>query len=181
MTDDAISEIFALFERFGGLGYGEHVSQLSHMLQSAHFAREAGEGDAMIAAALLHDVGQFINDAGEAAGRNGVDARHEVLGAAYLARAFPPEITEAVRLHVDAKRYLCVAEPGYEDSLSAASKLSLKLQGGPFTADEAAAFREQPYAEEAIRLRRYDDLGKQPDLAVMPLGDYRRLLANLIR
>lgn len=181
MAHDVIAEIFALFQAYGDRAYGEQVTQLTHMLQSAHFARARGEDEAMIAAALLHDVGQFINGAGEAAERQGVDARHEVLGATYLARYFPPEVTEPVRLHVDAKRYLCAVESGYRESLSDASRLSLRLQGGTFTPGEAAAFGRQPFAEAAVRLRRYDDLGKQRGLAVAPLDDYRALLAGLLR
>jgi len=181
MADDVIGEIFALFQSYGELSYGEQVTQRAHMLQCAHFARANGEGEAMVAAALLHDVGQFINDAGAAAEREGMDARHEVLGSTYLEQSFPAEITEPVRMHVDAKRYLCAVEPGYRDSLSDASKLSLGLQGGVFTPDEAGAFRRRPFFEEAIRLRRYDDLGKQRGLAVAPLEDYRALLGRLLR
>lgn len=176
---DIIDEIFSLFAQYGDRGYGEDVNQREHALQAAHFAREAGEPDTMIAAALLHDVGQFLNEAGDAAEREGRDARHEMGGATLLERHFPPAVVLPVRLHVAAKRYLCAIDPAYHDGLSAASRLSLKLQGGPFTADEAADFARLPQAEEAVRLRRYDDLGKRRDLPVPGLEDYRALLESV--
>lgn len=176
---DIVDEIFSLFARYGDRGYGEDVNQREHALQAAHFAREAGEPDTMIAAALLHDVGQFLNEAGEAAEREGRDARHEMGGAAMLERYFPASVVMPVRLHVAAKRYLCAIDPAYHDGLSAASKLSLRLQGGPFTPDEAAEFSRLPQADEAVRLRRYDDLGKQRDFAVPELESYRALLESV--
>lgn len=175
-----IDEIFGLFDRFGDRDYGEAITQRDHALQAAHFAREDGASDTLIAAALLHDIGQFLDNAGEAAETEGRDARHEVNGGAWLARHFPIEVVEPVRMHVAAKRYLCAVEPGYGDALSAASLLSLRLQGGSFSPDETAAFAAQPFAAEAIRLRRYDDLGKQRDLAIAPLESYRALLEKLI-
>lgn len=176
---DIVDEIFALFARYGDRGYGEDVNQREHALQAAQFAREAREGDAMIAAALLHDVGQFLNEAGEAAEHEGRDARHEVGGAAMLERHFPPSVVLPIRLHVAAKRYLCAIDPAYHDGLSAASKLSLRLQGGPFTAEEATKFANLPQANEAVRLRRYDDLGKQRELSVPALESYRALLESV--
>jgi phosphonate degradation associated HDIG domain protein len=176
---DIIDEIFALFAKYGERGYGEDVNQREHALQAAHFAREAGEPDTLVAAALLHDVGQFLNEAGEVAERDGRDARHEVNGADLLARYFPELVVAPIRLHVAAKRYLCAVDPAYHDDLSAASRLSLRLQGGPFEAQEAADFSRLPYADEALRLRRYDDLGKQRDLAVVPLEEHRSLLESV--
>jgi phosphonate degradation associated HDIG domain protein len=173
---DIVDEIFGLFGLYGERGYGEDVNQREHALQAAHFARQAGEPDTMIAAALLHDVGQFLGGAGDAAERERRDARHEVGGAAMLERHFPPAVVAPIRLHVAAKRYLCAIDPAYHDGLSQASRLSLSLQGGPFSTDEAAAFIGLPYAGEAVRLRRYDDLGKQRDFPVEELESYRPLL-----
>lgn len=181
MQADMVEAIFTLFERFGDAHYGEHASQRAHALQCAELARQAGCGPEMIAAALLHDVGQFMDDAGNAAEYRGIDGRHEVNGAAFLARAFPPEVTEPVRLHVDAKRYLCAAEPGYQEALSGASALSLKLQGGPMDPAEMLAFEQGPFFADAVLLRRFDDQGKRPDWVVPGLGHYRTLLESLIR
>jgi phosphonate degradation associated HDIG domain protein len=181
MTTQIIEEIFVLFRESGSLSYGEDVSQMAHILQCGHLARIDGASDTMIAAALLHDVGQFLNDAGNAAERKGIDARHEVTGAAYLAPWFPEAVTEPVRLHVEAKRYLCAVEPGYVEALSRASALSLRLQGGPHDVQERADFLALPTAQDAIRLRRYDDQGKRPDWAVPDLESYRPLLESLLR
>ena len=176
---DIIDTIFSLFAKYGGRDYGEDINQREHALQAAHFAREAGEPATLIAAALLHDIGQFLNEAGEAAERDGRDARHEIGGADLLARYFPGSVVEPIRLHVAAKRYLCAIDPAYHDGLSAASRLSLRFQGGPFLPHETEAFERQPYAAEAVRLRRYDDLGKQRDLTIPGLETYRTLLASV--
>jgi phosphonate degradation associated HDIG domain protein len=181
MTTQIIDDIFALFRGSGSLSYGEDVSQMAHILQCGHLARIDGAPDALVAAALLHDVGQFLNDAGHAAEQKGIDARHEVTGAAYLAPFFPEAVTEPVRLHVEAKRYLCAVEPGYVEALSRASALSLRLQGGPHDAQEMTDFLALPAAKDAIRLRRYDDQGKRRDWDVPNLESYRPLLESLLR
>jgi phosphonate degradation associated HDIG domain protein len=174
-----IDDIFSLFAKYGDRGYGEDVNQREHALQAAHFACEAGEPDTLIAAALLHDVGQFLDDAGEVAGREGRDARHEIGGADLLAHHFPAAVVEPIRLHVAAKRYLCAIDPAYHDGLSTASRLSLRIQGGPFQPHVAEDFMHIPHAALAVRLRRYDDLGKQRDLAVQGLEAYRALLESV--
>jgi phosphonate degradation associated HDIG domain protein len=176
---EMIDQVKELFDRFGAERYGEDASQLSHALQCAQLARHDGAADTLIAAALLHDVGQFIDDAGHAAEKLNLDARHEETGAAFLRTWFPEAVTEPVRLHVDAKRYLCSAEAGYAERLSGASLLSLNLQGGPMSPEEAERFLALPYAEGAIRLRRYDDGGKMPDVALPGLASYFPLLERV--
>lgn len=178
--DGVIEEIYNIFNLFGSMRYGEEVSQREHALQAAALARADGASGPLVAAALLHDIGQFMDDAGNAAEQRGIDARHEQSGAAFLARWFAPAVTEPVRLHVDAKRYLCRAEPGYEAGLSGASRLSLRLQGGAMDAAEAARFAAGPFAADALRLRRYDDGGKRRDWLVPGLDDYRPLLEALL-
>lgn len=180
-TTGIIDTVFATFRQFGSLSYGEEVSQMEHLLQCAWLASADGASGALIVAALLHDIGQFIEDAGNAAERLGVDAGHEITGAAFLAPYFPATITEPVRLHVEAKRYLCAVEPGYLETLSRASLLSLRLQGGAYTADEMQRFLAHPAAADAIRLRRYDDMAKVPGRDVPGLESYRPLLESLLR
>jgi len=63
-------------------------------------------------------------------------------------------------MHVEAKRYLCAIEPEYLKLLSMASIWSLKLQGGPFTATESNEFNRRPFADEAAKLRRWDESAK---------------------
>jgi len=174
-----IDQIRAMFDRFGAEHYGEHTSQLAHALQCAWLASQDGCPDSLVVAALLHDIGQFIDQAGAAAETLNMDGQHEISGAALLSQWFPPTVTEPVRLHVDAKRYLCAVEPGYAEGLSGASRLSLRLQGGPMSAVEARAFERQAFFEDAVRLRRYDDAGKQRDLDVPGLETYVPMLEAL--
>jgi len=165
---------------YGALHYGEAITQYAHAVQCARLAQEHGCAPAMIAAALLHDVGQFIDDAGNKAEQDGSDGLHEATGAAFLGADFGPEVTEPVRLHVAAKRYLCAVEQGYRAGLSAASELSLQLQGGPLAGDAIGAFESEPFFTDALLLRRFDDASKRTDWAVPPLETYRPLLAALL-
>lgn len=174
-----VDSIFALFDRLGGAHYGEAVTQLEHALQCAHHARSAGDPDALVAAALLHDIGHLLQKQGEDAADRGVDARHERIGAAWLAQGFGAQLAEPVRLHVEAKRYLAAREPGYLEALSSASSQSLALQGGPMSEAEADAFTATPGFETSVRLRRYDELGKVEDVEIAPLADYREMLVTL--
>lgn len=180
MTTSVIDTIFELFDCYGNDRYGEDTTQLSHALQCAALAREHGCPETLVAAALLHDIGQFVENAGLMAERRGLDARHEYLGSQLLAEAFPAAITEPIRLHVAAKRYLCAADPAYAGKLSAASQLSLRLQGGAMSAEERATFEDEPYFADALTLRRFDDAGKAADLEDVDLASYRPLLEALL-
>lgn len=180
MTSSVIDLIFALFDRHGNDRYGEDTTQLSHALQCATLARAQKCTDALIAAALLHDVGQFVEDAGLMAERSGIDARHEDLGYRLLSTAFPAAVTDPIRLHVAAKRYLCAVDPDYVAQLSAASQLSLRLQGAAMSGRERLAFEREPFFADAVMLRRFDDAGKAPDLEDAELQSYRPLLETLL-
>ena len=154
-------EIMALYRRRGTATYGEGVTQNEHALQAALLAEQSGAEPALIAAALLHDIGHLLHDLPEDIAEQGVDTQHEALGSVWLSQHFGPEVTEPVRLHVAAKRYLCTVEPTYFNALSHASKLSLRLQGGPMSKEEAAAFSALPFAHDAVQVRRWDDEAKQ--------------------
>jgi gamma-butyrobetaine dioxygenase len=160
---------------------GEPVTQASHMLQAAALAQASGAPPALVAAALLHDVGHFT---GLSAGHElmrGRDNQHGAAGADWLAQWFGPEVTDPVRLHVAAKRYLCAVEPGYLAALSPASAYTLGVQGGPMDADERAVFEAHPQACAALRLRRWDDAAKDPAATPPAFGYYRSLLRRLLR
>lgn len=170
-----LDQLTSLLEASGTRQYGgESVSQLEHALQSAWLAEQAGEPDELVVASLLHDVGHLV--APRPQGENEPDAAkddvHQYLAIPFLRGVFPDSVLEPIRLHVDAKRYLCHTEPGYWACLSDVSKHSLELQGGVFDAQQAAAFIAQPFAPEAVRLRRYDDLAKTPGLEVPDLDYY---------
>jgi phosphonate degradation associated HDIG domain protein len=177
-----IDEIFAVFREQGAGAYlGEPVSMTEHMLQSAYAAERDGAPPKLVAAALLHDYGHFIHDYEEDAAEHGIDTQHEEVGHAFLSEHFGPEIAEPIRMHVAAKRYLCATDPSYMDELSPASIHSLELQGGPYSAEEVAQFESSPYAEDAVRLRRYDDIGKVAGLETPDLEHYRPVLEAALR
>ena len=158
----SIDDIEALYYDVGGRLYGgECVSQLEHALQAAHAAERSGAGDALVTAVLLHDIGHLIEPAPirHPSERPG-DDRHQERAAAMLEALFGAAIVEPVRLHVDAKRWLCAVDVQYRSRLSAASVRSLYLQGGAFDAREAEAFEELPYARDAVLLRHWDDAAK---------------------
>ena len=175
-----IDEIFPLYAARGSAAYfGEAVSMTEHGLQAAHFARLEGAREAVIAAALLHDIGHLIASVPDEIADWTVDAHHEVTGARWLSKWFGAEVAEPVRLHVRAKRYLCAVDPTYFAQLSPASVLTLKLQGGPMPADEVASFEAEPGYRDALVVRRCDDRGKVAGLATRRLEDYRGLLRSL--
>lgn len=177
MADDIVAGLAALLEGKGQRRYGlSGVNQLQHALQAALQAEQAGCAPSLIAAALLHDIGHMVHGLGDDPAADGVDDRHESLGHAYLARYFGPEVSEPVRLHVAAKRYLCGTEPDYFGRLAPDSVRSLALQGGPMSAEEVAAFRALPYAEDAVRLRRFDEGAKVKALDTPPVAHFAAYL-----
>ena len=164
--------IFAIFAKRGHDAYfGESVSQLEHALQAARLAEQARASPALVVAALLHDIGHLLHDLPEDIAERGIDGHHEYAGTSWLARHFGPEITEPVRLHVDAKRYLC-RDDEYLRHLSASSLQSLVLQGGALNDADASRFEANPWSAAAISLRRWDDQSKVPGLGVPDLEHY---------
>lgn len=187
MSTVALRELRELFEGPGGADYlGEAVSVAVHMLQAGALAEDDGAPPHVVAAALLHDVGHLrAEDGGDGHSGTtlmaGADTRHGDSGADWLAGWFDPEVTDLVRLHVHAKRYLCAVEPGYTESLSPASRYTLGLQGGPMDPAEIAAFRSSGRAPDAVRVRRFDDLAKDPDRQTPGFTHFEPLLGSLLR
>lgn len=175
-------EILALYAARGAQSYfGEDVNMSEHGLQAAHFAAAEGAPEPLVIASLLHDIGHLSENAPADIHEWKQDAHHERSGARYLAQRFGPAVSEPVRLHVPAKRYLCATDPEYFGRLSEASVITLKLQGGPMSAAEIAAFEAQPHWRDAVRLRRWDDMGKVPRLAVADFEHYRAAIDRLAR
>jgi phosphonate degradation associated HDIG domain protein len=169
----SLADIETLFARHGAAQYsGEPVTQLEHALQTAHFAEQSGASDALVTSCLLHDLGHLLNEQGETPTLRGIDDTHQYFALPFLRGLFPDAVLDAIKLHVDAKRYLCQVDAGYHERLSADSKRSLALQGGVFSAAAAAAFLAQPGAPDAVRLRQWDDRAKQADLATPPLAHF---------
>jgi phosphonate degradation associated HDIG domain protein len=175
----SVDEILELYEHRGARSYGsEAVSQTEHALQCAMLAAEAGASAELIAASFLHDVGHLIADLPHVLERESDDV-HQYLPIPFLRGSFADAVLEPIRLHVDAKRYLCKVEHGYWDALSPASKHSLELQGGSFDAIAADRFLSRPFAWDAIRLRRWDDFAKVAGRATPSLREFEPLLRSL--
>lgn len=170
-------DIFEIFATRGAAAYfGESVSTTDHCLQTAYFAQLEQAPAPLVVAALLHDIGHLVVDVPDELENWLEDARHEETGSAWLARRFGPAISEPVRLHVPAKRYLCATQQSYFKRLSPASVKTLELQGGPMSAAEAARFETEPFFREAIRVRHWDDSGKVAGMVIPDLSSYRALL-----
>ncbi len=181
-VEEALSSIGRTFVSAEGMAYlGEQVTMIQHQLQAAALAR--GNGDAMVAAALLHDIGHMLGRDGDAtqAFVDDRDAHHDSTGAQWLARWFGPDVTEPVRLHVAAKRYLVATEPGYAAKLSAASVHTLRLQGGPMSIPEVEEFEALEFSPEAVTVRRFDEAAKDPNHDAPGFDTYRDLLARTHR
>ena len=170
-----------IFERRGAESYlGEPVTMSEHMLQGATFAEREGAPDELVAAALLHDIGHYTSEFGPYSPEDTHDNLHDEAGAKVLEAFFPPVVTECVRLHVAAKRYLCATDASYYGKLSEASKHTLSLQGGPMNEQEVAEFRQNPFHAQAVRVRLWDEAGKVPGMATPPFRHYAPLLQAVV-
>jgi phosphonate degradation associated HDIG domain protein len=173
-------EILAIFKKRGSNAYfGESVSMTEHALQAAYFAQAAHAAPPLIVAALLHDIGHLIDEVPNDILDWTTDAHHEQVGQLWLARRFPLEVSEPVRLHVLAKRYLLATDADYFSKLSPASVITLRLQGGPMAAHEVAHFETERFHRDAVRVRQWDDQGKAVGLRTPGLNDYRALIEEL--
>ena len=180
-AETIVAFLAEIIGRRGAESYlGEDVTMAEHMLQAACLAEEAGADDALIAAALLHDIGHYTGEFPEDALEQGIDNRHDRAGAAVIQPFFPARVTDCVRHHVAAKRYLCATDPGYRDRLSPASIHSLNLQGGPMGEAEVTAFGETPHLEDILRVRLWDDEAKDPARTTPPLAHYLPILQRVV-
>ena len=175
--NEIISEIEAIYSRWGTSKYDEQVSQLEHAVQCAEFARRAEADDELIVATLLHDIGHLLElerREGKAVLTKNDD--HESTGAAFLARHFSSAVTAPIALHVEAKRFLCTTEETYFGKLSLGSVRSLEMQGGKMSAEEVERFAKHPARESAVALRRWDELGKDLQPSGLTFADFREYL-----
>jgi gamma-butyrobetaine dioxygenase len=172
-----LKDIASLYAARGALNYGEGVTQLEHALQCAALAENDGAPPSLIAACLLHDIGHLFETEKDA---TRADDRHEASGALVLAGLFGEAVFKPVALHVAAKRYLCFKEAKYFSLLSPASRHSLKLQGGSFDPAQAMAFELKPYWQDAVLLRRLDDMGKRDEHSARAFEDFLPLLDGLL-
>lgn len=177
-----VDKLFEILEQRGAARYGmERINQLEHAMQCALLAEKEDAAPALVTAALLHDIGHMLHKLGQDSTERGVNDRHERLGEKYLSKYFDDAVVQPVALHVDAKRYLCATEDDYFGRLSRASVRSLELQGGPFSSDEADSFIANPFGLDAVRLRRWDEQAKVPDMALPPLEHFRATAESCLR
>jgi phosphonate degradation associated HDIG domain protein len=178
----SLNDIRGLFEQYGALAYsGEPVSQLEHALQSGALAEEEGASDELVAAAFLHDLGHLLNLQGETPTGRGIDDLHQYFALPFLRPVLSDAVLEPIRLHVDAKRCLCAIDDAYFGRLSADSVRSLALQGGVFSQDEADVFLKKPYAEDALRLRKWDDRAKEANRPTPELDHYLGVVERVMQ
>lgn len=180
-TPVSTRDLFELYEARGREPYGESISQVEHALQCAALARAENASDAMIVAALFHDVGHLVVDAASDpdVAMDDVDDDHERVGARLLAPLFGPSVAQPVSLHVTAKRWRCTRDPAYYERLSEASKLSLKAQGGLLSDEACLRFEEHSGFPDALTLRTWDDEGKVVGRDVGTMDDYVGIVNSL--
>ena len=170
-----VDKIINKYQTNNSLYIGEKVTMTEHMVQTAMLAEQNHSSETLICACLLHDYGHFIAEDPDHLVSKLTDGKHEDIAFNFLKNYFKPEIFEPIKLHVQAKRYLC-RNKSYWNILSVASKVSLKLQGGIMNDNEAKKFVSLKFHDDAILLRKYDDEGKIPNIKMNKIEDYRNLI-----
>lgn len=182
LTQANIVEFIAdIFVRCGDEEYlGEPVTMAQHMLQGATLAEAEGQREEIIVAALLHDIGHFTSEFGTFSMEDTEDRFHEEAGAKILEEFFPTLVTDCVRFHVAAKRYLCATNSSYFAKLSEASVHSLNLQGGPMSHAEVGEFEKNPNAEDIVTVRLFDDAGKEPEMMTPDFAYFAPMVQRVV-
>lgn len=179
--DNIVEFIGGIFDRRGDEEYlGEPVTMAEHMLQGATIAEQNGQPEEIIVGALLHDIGHFTSEFGTFSMDDTEDRFHEEAGAEVLEQFFPSVITDCVRYHVAAKRYLCATKPEYFNRLSEASIHSLNLQGGPMNAEEVAEFEKNPNLKQIIAVRYLDEAGKREDMETPDYWHFAPMVQRMV-
>jgi len=179
--DTIVAFLGDIFERCGHEEYlGEPVTMAQHMLQGATLAAQQGLPEDIIVATLLHDIGHFTSEFGTFSMEDTEDRFHEEAGAQVLAAFFPSVVTDCVRYHVAAKRYLCATDPAYFERLSEASIHSLNLQGGPMSAEDIAGFEQNPNLQKIIQVRYLDEAGKHPTMQTPDYWHFAPMVQRIV-
>ena len=179
--ENIVAFLGGIFDRRGDEEYlGEPVTMAEHMLQGATIAEQNGQDEIIIVSALLHDIGHFTSEFGTFTMDDTEDRYHEEAGAMVLEQFFPTVVTDCVRYHVAAKRYLCATKPEYFKRLSEASIHSLNLQGGPMNADEVAEFEANPNLKEIIAVRYLDEAGKRADMETPDYWHFAPMVQRIV-
>ena len=170
-----VDEIINKYKTNNSLYIGEKITISNHMIQTAMLAEKVNSPKSLICSCLLHDYGHFIIEDPNLLVSKLLDGKHEYLAFKFLSKYFKTDVVEPIKLHVEAKRYLC-RDNSYFNLLSKASKISLKLQGGIMSDEETKKFTSLKFHKEAIMLRKYDDDGKVPNLKIKKIDYYRDLI-----
>ena len=172
---DITEKIISNFKNNKSLYIGEKVTIAEHMIQSAMMAEKSKSKNNLICSCLLHDYGHFILEDPEELVKKSKDGKHEDIGYEYLKKFFKKEVVDPIKYHVLAKRYL-VKEKKYYNSLSDASKISLKLQGGMLNKKQCKEFEKKDYFKNSIKLRKFDEVAKKSDIKMKSIIEYKDLL-----
>ena len=176
-NNEFVDLLFDFIKEEGKTNYDESVTQLQHSLQTASLARIEDGRRHIVIASLLHDIGHLLIDENDS--KNDFlkkDLNHENIASNFLKDFFSEEITESIRLHVVAKRYLCSIDNFYYESLSKASKNSFQVQGGALNKEEINELENNKYFKDAVRLRKWDDRGKVSLKEVEELDTYKKMI-----
>ena len=172
-----VDKIISNFTNNKSLYIGEKVTMSEHMIQTAMLAAKAKCNDDLVCSCLLHDYGHFILENPDELVKENLDGKHEEIGYEYLKKIFKKEITEPIKYHVLAKRYLA-KDKQYFDLLSEASKTSLRLQGGTLNDEECIKFEAQRSFKSTILLRKFDEAAKKTNVKMKSIHDYQKLLTS---
>jgi len=175
-----IEKIVKNYKTNKSLYIGEKVTMSEHMIQSAMLAEKNKCSSSLVCASLLHDYGHFILDDPDQLINKKEDGQHEDVAYLYLKKYFKKNVVEPIKIHVKAKRYLARNQKYYK-ILSQASKVSLHLQGGVMSEQEAKKFEKERFFHDAIKLRKFDEAAKKTGIKMKNINDYKNLLnTNLL-
>jgi predicted HD phosphohydrolase len=177
-----ITKLFNWIKDEGRTKYDESVTQLDHSIQTAMLARKYNAKSSLVVASLLHDIGHIIlNENDLKVDFLHLDLNHEIVGAKWLEKVFPESVTEPIKLHVPAKRYLCTIDKNYYKKLSFSSKKSFNLQGGIMNNEEENEFLNNNYYMDALKLRKWDEKAKKKNMTMLPINDFKKDILSVIK
>ena len=173
MSQNPTKEMLELLAKHGDKPYpGETMTLLEHSIRTAWLAEQQKVPSTEIVAALLHNLEQILYNPGQNAAPAGNDNAPQEITRHYIRRWFGEAVFEPIRMQSEATRYLQAKEPEYAGQISEASSRVLQVGRGPMTEAEAEAFLKSPYAEAAIRLRRWHDMAMVQNLSAPPLDHF---------
>ena len=172
-----IDQIISNYLNNKSLYIGEKVTMSEHMIQTAMLAEKTNSTSSLVCSSLLHDYGHFVlENPGDLVNKN-KDGKHEDVGYKFLKKYFIRDVLGPIKYHVKAKRYLA-RDSKYYILLSEASKISLKLQGGIMSDEEAKKFESNEFFKNSIKLRKFDEIAKESGLKIKSINEYKNLLTS---